>query len=230
MKIRKGFFFASVRVKISISMINNQVRLRSTMLAKHLNHFFVVYLLASLLQSVAPVYAEDKAAKKDEETIIYKSKNRFGHTVYSDQSSDDAEQIELNEPSEYDGVKVNQELSRANRRVQSQPTATQPLAPYERLSILNPKAGETIRNNSGNITISTSVSPAIRSGHLLQVMLDGAPIASASGSTNLQNLDRGTHQISVRVIQANNQKVFQEGSTVSFTLLRHSILNKSSQN
>lgn len=213
-------------------MDTRQTSLISTMLANHVFFSVQLILIVTLLLPVFPVHAEDKKGKTEEETRIYKSKNVFGHTVYSDQASDDSEEIELEVPTEYDGLQVIQELSRASRanRNQQQPVEPQKLPPYDRVSIVSPTNGEIVRDNAGNITIRADVSPAIQPGHVLQLMLDGALVASGANSASIQNLDRGTHNAQIRVVQANNQKVFQEGSPASFTILRHSVLNRSPQN
>lgn len=163
----------------------------------------------------------------DEESRIYKSKDRFGTPVFSDQASDGAEEVTLEEPMSYDGVKANEEFSKANRnRPEISADSAGKLPPYQSLSIVAPKNGEVIRDNAGNLSIATSVSPPVKPGHLLEVLMDGKPLASSGGSVSLTNVDRGTHQLQLRIIQVNNRSTFQEGSPISFTLQRHSVINR----
>lgn len=182
--------------------------------------YFIFILIPLYFMSAGVVHAQQ--VKKKEEKI-YRSKDETGAPSFSDQHSAGAEEVELKEPTRYDGVKVNQEYARARKgRGKPQEVEAPKLPPYQTLSFLSPKDGEILRENAGNLSISASVSPSLLSGHAIQILMDGNPL-SGGGSISLENIDRGSHQLQVRIIQANNQKVFQEGAPISFTLLRHSI-------
>ena len=73
-----------------------------------------------------------------------------------------------------------------------------------KLRIVSPEDGQTVRQNAGTVSVDVSVKPALQQGDLLQFSLNGAPAgdASASTSTTLTFVDRGTHSIGAKVVTA----------------------------
>lgn len=73
-----------------------------------------------------------------------------------------------------------------------------------KLRIVSPEDGQTVRQNAGTVSVDVSVKPALQHGDLLQFSLNGAPAgdASASTSTTLTFVDRGTHSIGAKLVTA----------------------------
>ncbi len=93
---------------------------------------------------------------------------------------------------------------------------------YENINITSPKDDEGIRSNNGDFTASGSLTPGLQSDqeHHIQWLLDGKPVPGASSLTlSLKNLDRGTHQLQLRVVNFSG-KAEIETSTISFHILR----------
>ena len=74
---------------------------------------------------------------------------------------------------------------------------------YTRLDITSPSNNATVRDNSGNISISMKTVPALntKQGHTISVSLDGKMIKDKiqSTTTSLDNIDRGSHTISASI-------------------------------
>ena len=80
------------------------------------------------------------------------------------------------------------------------------------LSITSPANDATVRDNSGNISISMSSKPALntKQGHTISVSLGGKVIKDKlqSLSTSLSGIDRGTHTISASIKNAKGSTLY----------------------
>lgn len=77
--------------------------------------------------------------------------------------------------------------------------AQAPVSSYQ-LQILAPESEATIRNAHGRVRVQTSVTPKLQKGHTLQLLFDGQPQDIGGKGLTLDNVDRGTHQLQLRVI------------------------------
>lgn len=103
--------------------------------------------------------------------------------------------------------------------------STENASVYE-IAIESPGADQTVRENAGNLTVVSRVEPALAAGDRLQLLLDGAPAGtSTDGVFQLTAVDRGTHQLQVRVVDTRG-RVHATSAAHSFHLLRHSVLNR----
>lgn len=89
----------------------------------------------------------------------------------------------------------------------------QPPAPplYQVLRILVPEPDATIRANDGELIVSVSSDPNLLPGHFYRLFLDGVPVGEPGRSPvfPLHNLDRGTHQLSVEIVDQRGQTLEQ---------------------
>ncbi|WP_417779487.1 DUF4124 domain-containing protein [Stutzerimonas xanthomarina] len=98
---------------------------------------------------------------------------------------------------------------------------------YTLLDIVQPVADATIRNNAGELTVSVTSNPALHPGHQYRVLLDGAP-AGAPGESPvvmLQNVDRGSHQLMVDVIDSQGESL-QSSAPRVFHMMRTSLVQR----
>ncbi len=97
-------------------------------------------------------------------------------------------------------------------------------ANYQFLGIISPTNDATIRDNAGNLRIAAKISPELRPGHRLRLLLDGSPRqTSRNPDFYLSNVDRGTHQLSVQVLDEAGTVLFTSPASVVH-LMRHSVL------
>lgn len=79
----------------------------------------------------------------------------------------------------------------------------EPKAPaYTLLRILIPEPDATIRDAAGNVIVTATLEPALQEGHLFRLVMDGKVVGEANRSPvfSLENVDRGTHQIAIEII------------------------------
>lgn len=171
----------------------------------------------ALAQSDSP---NDSAADTEgPEKGIFKSKDKYGRTTFSDRPAEDAEMIELKEESRYSGKDQARQYERFT------PASTEKPKPfkYTTLAITFPESDQQIRDNRGNVAISYEVQPSPPPTHKVELHMDGDVLISVpgSGSHALTNIPRGTHQLAL-VVKNTKGKVIHSSDTVSFTLHRFS--------
>lgn len=91
---------------------------------------------------------------------------------------------------------------------------------YSQIRISSPGDDEAVRANSGDITLYAGVEPELHNSHRLRFYIDGSPVGTVDAlSFSLSNMDRGTHQAKVAVVDASGTTI-GESSTVTFHVLR----------
>ncbi|MEW5757615.1 MAG: DUF4124 domain-containing protein [Pseudomonadota bacterium] len=151
----------------------------------------------------------------------YKWIDKNGNTVFGDTPPADAQGLErIGTP------RLQNTLPAAKPLTTATPRAEQPRMPevsdYRRLVITSPAQDEAVRSNSGDLTVSTQVEPAldVTSGHRMRVYLDGQEMTAVEASSvTLSNVERGTHSVRVEIIDANNTPL-KSSETHTFHLLR----------
>lgn len=93
-------------------------------------------------------------------------------------------------------------------------------AVYSVLSISGLPADQALRANNGSFRVHATLTPSLHSQHSLQWFLDDQPYGPASAETALQlnNVDRGEHRLSFKVMAGHH--TLQQSPTVSFYLQR----------
>ena len=153
------------------------------------------------------------------ENKIYKTRDADGNIIYTDQAPENATEVEVEEP-------VNYIKSEGIPKFQSKPDLKLKKKPpgYKTLLITSPAPNDTIRTNAGTLQVLYEMSPNLQSNHSLQLLVDGSVAQSTkSGAFTLNNLDRGTHQLQLQIIDSQSGKVLKSSASVSVTILRHSV-------
>ena len=156
---------------------------------------------------------------EDHEKGVFKSKDKYGRTIFSDRPSGEAELIELKEESRYSA----QDHVRQYERFTPASTQKPKSFSYTTLAITSPEADQQIRDNRGNIVVGYQVQPSPPPGHKIVLEMDGEPLTAVlgSGSHALTNIPRGTHQVML-VVKNQKGKVIHSSDPISFTLHRFS--------
>lgn len=159
---------------------------------------------------------------------IYTCKDVKGNTVYTDSPSSCANAEEI----KTDALPTLIPTKPLTTRPSSSNNKEEDKNVYSELVITSPSNDATIRDNQGNLTINFRAIPGLqaRKGHKYVVTIDGAQVYSGTSTiTALKNLDRGTHSISVKVVDANGSTKIS-ASPVKVTLQRYSALQNSADN
>jgi len=146
---------------------------------------------------------------------IYRSVDENGNVIFSDTPSEGAEKIEVKEAQTVDAP--------STEPFRYEPPPGEPPPRYQAVTISSPQNDQSIRANAGNVSVSMSVTPGLRRGDRLVLLMDGKQVASGSStSVSMKNVDRGTHTLRARVI-GRDGKTLASSDPVTFHLQRHSI-------
>ena len=144
-------------------------------------------------------------------TDVYVTRDADGNPVFSDQPSKTSEKIQVQEVMTIPAEKIPDV---------PQPDKQEKAFAYQELQIVNPLNDSAVRENSGSVSISVSVKPALKPGHKIVMTLDGQEISRGSSSTaSLSNVDRGTHTVAASIIAADGSSLIA-AQPIQFTLLR----------
>ena len=157
---------------------------------------FVVLILSALPLSAA----------------VYKWVDGSGQVHYSDQPSPGASEVELPEAMIYTPPDYGSAGDAAEGDVESgEPVSG---GGYKTLAVVQPGNDETLRSNEGNVAVSIEISPTLSNGHRFRLYLDGSPISGelTTPQITLQNVDRGSHNLEVAVVDENGQEVLRSTS------------------
>lgn len=131
---------------------------------------------------------------------IYKGTDAEGNTIYSDQELPDTQKIPTPSPNTIKMPKPEAKKPVAEKEVTGIETK------YTLLAITTPANGETLRSNTGDISITLSIDPELNTaqGHRIVVYLDGQPAISTATESGIQlnNVGRGEHNIRAEIRNA----------------------------
>ncbi|VVP98289.1 hypothetical protein PS918_03912 [Pseudomonas fluorescens] len=98
---------------------------------------------------------------------------------------------------------------------------------YDLLRILVPEPDATVRSTAGEIIVSVTSEPGLQRGHRYRLLLDGQPTAAPGPSPvfPLANIDRGTHQLSVEILDEQGRTV-ERTANQPFHMQRISLAQK----
>ena len=146
---------------------------------------------------------------------VYRSVDKDGNVVFTDQPSEGAEVIEIDE--------LQTIKPPAAGKFEYTPPPAKPRPKYSELSITSPAHDLAIRDNGGNVTVTIASTPNLRIGDVLYLYLDGKEIELGNAtSKSFTSLDRGTHQLRA-VIKSSDGRILLSSKSVTFHLLRQSV-------
>lgn len=137
---------------------------------------------------------------------VYKKTNPDGSVTFTDQPSTETEEVKVREPTTYSPT-----------RLPSLTLPTKKLSPsysYE-INISQPVNDSTIVGEH-NVTVTVVVQPELQlgAGHKVRYQLDGESVTSPSISAEFSNVSRGTHNLSVSIVDQNNQVISPVASSI----------------
>lgn len=123
---------------------------------------------------------------------VYKKINQDGSVTFTDKNLADSEEIKIRQSTTYTPVRLpafNLPIKKLSPSYNYEITITQPISDA---SIIGHE----------NIKVSISIQPSlkIRHGHQLRYQLAGQTIVSINSSETFENIPRGTHTISVSIV------------------------------
>lgn len=100
----------------------------------------------------------------------------------------------------------------------------EPSAPaYQSLAWVSPQHDAAVRANGGILQVTVAPTPPLQQGHQIEVLMDGATAGRAAGtSITTTAIDRGTHQLVARVLDAAGATLVTS-PPITVYVLRHSV-------
>lgn len=91
---------------------------------------------------------------------------------------------------------------------------------YSKLQFADLAPETAIRANNGDFTVSAELQPPLQPGHLLQLIVDGAPYGPPRREPvfQLTNIDRGAHRLALAVLAG--QQIVQQSPPLTVYVLR----------
>lgn len=153
---------------------------------------------------------------------VYKWVAEDGRIMYSDEPPPQgASELDLLPLQTYDSPG-----SAPRPLAREKPAARKDAGSYERFEVIDPANDVTIWDNSGRLSVDLAIQPALRSGHVVEILLDGGPLGTGrSTRLSLVNVDRGTHSVQ-GVIKDEAGKELARTASVTFHLRRQSIVDR----
>ncbi|WP_339448222.1 DUF4124 domain-containing protein [Pseudomonas sp. EA_5y_Pfl2_R50] len=145
-----------------------------------------------------------------------------GNRVYTDQPRGNAKRVPV----------------ATSNRMSANPTAAAPISTakkiaepplfhYDMLRILIPEPDATIRSSAGEVIVSVTSEPGLQRGHRYRLLLDGQATGEPGLSPvfPLNNIDRGSHNLSVEVLDEQGRTV-ERTANQPFHMQRISLAQK----
>lgn len=152
---------------------------------------------------------------------VYTYVDADGNRVFTDQPHRNAKKVDIAPTN-----RVDQPAKAPSRPSKPKPAAG-PIFHYQLLRILAPEPDSTIRDIEGNLNVTVSNEPELQPDHLYRLLLDSKPYGEPTRSQvfPLTNIDRGTHQLSVEIIDQYG-RVLERTPNQPFHLIRISLAQK----
>lgn len=152
---------------------------------------------------------------------VYKTINPDGSVTYTDQALDDAQAINVAPVQQYSSP-VNKTKQTTSIKEEEAPDNGAPTL-YTDFSIISPKHDTAIRANTGAVTVTLSITPALNvsQGDKVSLSLNGQPVGAPSAQISfpLNNLNRGSHTLSASLQNATGETI-KTTAPVTFHILK----------
>jgi hypothetical protein len=144
-----------------------------------------------------------------------------GNRVYTDQPRSNAKRVPIATSNRMSANPAAAPITTAKKSTE------QPLFHYDMLRILVPEPDATIRSSAGEIIVSVTSEPGLQRGHRYRLLLDGQATGEPGLSPvfPLSNIDRGSHNLSVEIFDAEGRTV-ERTANQPFHMLRISLAQK----
>lgn len=136
------------------------------------------------------------------ETKVYHWVDEDGNSHFSDTPTPETEEVTLNQQNVLPENKIKaQDLS-----IETGSAQKNEVIKYQ-ASITSPEDDSSMRSNDGTINVHVTTTPEKENNHKLQLFLDGIALGQPQISPTIRalNIDRGTHQVQVHLLDENGQ-------------------------
>lgn len=153
---------------------------------------------------------------------VHKRQTESGAVEYSDIPTSDSEPLQLPPVNEIKSQGY-QQGSSGQDQIRAEPEDR-----YRNVWIISPVNNEVLRDNQGILRITLGFDPGFHAqfGHQIEVLVDGTFVARFSDpqKIQLQDLERGSHSIMVRIVDQSGAPLFTS-QAITIHMKRTSILH-----
>jgi len=178
--------------------------------------------LSTLCLSALLFICSSTAALGD--TKIYHWVDEQGKSHFSDTASPGTEEISVNNQNLLFNSKTAEKETKPENELAMQTSQEIDADVKYQANITSPLDDTALRSNEGTINIQVATIPEKKNNHKLQLFLDGKALGDAQVSPTIsaQNIDRGTHQVQVHLLDENG-KLLAKTQVVTIHLQRVAI-------
>jgi hypothetical protein len=153
---------------------------------------------------------------------VYTYVDAEGNRVFTDQPHKNAKRVQIPPSNSTSGAPPKRTVQRTPPKAKASP-----MFRYDLLRILVPEPDATVRSTQGQLIVTVTSDPALQQGHSYRLLIDGQPWAQAGRSPvfPLENIDRGTHQLAVEILDESG-RVLEKTPNQPFHMLRISLAQK----
>lgn len=163
------------------------------------------------------VGAEQPAPLPAAGTLVYKSVDKNGKTVFTDTPP-------VDRPSDVVTVKPSNRISLPSGERGETGEGEKAGIKYTDVTVTSPQADEYFGQETMAVTLSASVQPGMQEGHTAQLYYDGKLVGDGSFFYTVNEPERGTHTVVAKVVDERG-KVLIESKPVQFHVRRISVLD-----
>lgn len=145
---------------------------------------------------------------------LYQWTDEDGQIHVSDQPEANAKPVQLPKLQTY---QLRSSTTNINNNATESDTSFQPQK-YTAIHIITPKNQETIRDNSGNVSVNIQLAPKLFKNNQYQLFLDGKMYKKKqiTSQFQLKNMDRGEHSLEAVIVNENNQILIRSAKIVFY--------------
>ena len=185
-----------------------------------MSHRTIINLVALMALAMASGLAEAG-------TRIYKSVDADGNIVFTDVPPPEegiSQEVNVGASNTFTTPETRSEGLQVYTGRQDEEASDVTEFAYNQAIIVAPTNDAALRDNAGNVSVKTRVSPALRPGHLLRLLVDETPLGRPISASEfaLSNVDRGTHTMGLQIVNQAGETIF-DGPRTTFHLQRASV-------
>ncbi len=151
------------------------------------------------------------------QAVTYKWLDEEGNTIYSDTPRPGAEEIPEREVQTYSAPRLPAASNTTPKPERQAPE-------YKSVAITSPQHDAVIQDNTGNVSVSVQVRPALSYafGHKMVLQVNGNPYSEPVSATSVQleNLARGSYQLQAVIVDKQGKPVIRS-NPITIHLKRH---------
>lgn len=184
----------------------------------------LVFVVSSSVISIAGIVSTMPTAQA---AAVYRTVGPDGTVSYSDQPPPAGTPVDVIETTESEAAPPGSVDPRPTQYADDwgydDEVAEARASEYQSIAWVSPQHDAAVRANGGMLQVTVTPTPRLQPGHQIEILLDGASVGRAAGTTiTATAVDRGSHQLVARVLDAAGATLLTS-PPITVHVLRHSV-------